>query len=344
VLGSLALVVYSASSSTQMLPLFAIAFAIGASDAMLAPSRRAMTPLVASAEDFPHVIALWTAVFTGSMIVGPVAGGFLYAWLGPTEAYAVAAVLELLAVFAVLAIQFVRTPERMTERPTVAKALEGLHFVMRTPIVLAAISLDLFAVLFGGAVALIPAVAEERLGVGDIAYGWLRAAPGIGAAVMAIALTVRPVRHRVGPTLLVVVAVFGAGTIVFGVTRSYVLAFVALVVISAADMVSVFIRSSLVPLATPDEQLGRVTAVEGVFIGASNELGAFESGVMARAVGLPWAIAGGGAITMAIAVSFAWLFPSLRRIDTFDEVRPPADAGVVDFRPGGFGVKGDADP
>jgi hypothetical protein len=131
---------------------------------------------------------------------------------------------------------------------------------------------------------------------------------------------------------------------VFGVTRSYVLAFVALVVISAADMVSVFIRSSLVPLATPDEQLGRVTAVEGVFIGASNELGAFESGVMARAVGLPWAIAGGGAITMAIAVSFAWLFPSLRRIDTFDEVRPPAEAGVVDFRTGGFGVKGDADP
>ena len=115
-------------------------------------------------------------------------------------------------------------------------------------------------------------------------------------------------------------AVFGAGTVVFGSTRSYAVAFIALVVISAADMVSMFIRGSLVPLATPQEQLGRVTAVEGVFIGASNELGAFESGVAARVVGLPWAIAGGGVITMMIGISFAWLFPSLRKIDTFDEV------------------------
>jgi len=325
VLGSVALVVYSSSGSTQMLPLLAIAFGVGAADAMLAPSRRSMVPLITSEEQFPHVIALWTAVFTGSMIVGPVAGGFLYATAGPTEAYVVAAVLELLAIGPQLAIRYVRPPQRMTERPTLGKALEGLHFVMRTPIVLASISLDLFAVLFGGAVALIPAVAEERLGVGDIAYGWLRAAPGIGAALMAIGLAVRPIRRRVGPTLLVVVATFGAGTIVFGVTRSYVVAFIALVVISAADMVSMFIRGSIVPMATPNDQLGRVTAVEGVFIGASNELGAFESGVVARAVGLPWAIAGGGAITMAIAVSFAWLFPSLRSIDSFEEVRPEPD-------------------
>ena len=145
--------------------------------------------------------------------------------------------------------------------------------------------------------------------------------PGIGAAAMALVLAVMPVRRRVGPTLLVVVAVFGLGTIVFGLTRNYAVAFVALVVISAADMISMYIRGSIVPLATPDDQLGRVTAVEGVFIGASNELGAFESGVAARAVGLPWSIAGGGAITMLIAISFAWLFPSLRRIDTFDEVR-----------------------
>ena len=171
----------------------------------------------------------------------------------------------------------------------------------RTPIVLAAISLDLFAVLFGGAIALIPAVADERLGVGDIAYGWLRAAPGIGAAAMAIVLAVNPIRRRVGRTLLVVVAVFGLGTVVFGMTHNYAVAFVALVVISAADMVSMYIRGSIVPLATPDDQLGRVTAVEGVFIGASNELGAFESGSAARVFGLPWAIAGGGAITMLIA-------------------------------------------
>jgi hypothetical protein len=208
-----------------------------------------------------------------------------------------------------------------------AKALEGLHFVGRTPVVLATISLDLFAVLFGGAIALIPAVAEERLGVGDIAYGWLRAAPGIGAAVMAVALAIRPVTRRVGPTLLVVVAIFGFGTMVFGLTRSYAVAFVALVVISAADMVSMYIRGSIVPLVTPDDQLGRVSAVEGVFIGASTELGAFESGVAARLFGVPWAIAGGGLITVAIAAGFAAVFPSLRRIDRFDELRPEHPAG-----------------
>jgi MFS family permease len=315
-----ALIAYSLSDPERVWPFFAIAFGLGAADAMVSPARRALPPLITTADDFPHVIALWTATFTGAAIVGPVLGGFLYA-AGPDVAYIVAGALELLAVVPILGIVYVRSPERLVDRPTLAAALEGLHFVRRTPLVLAAISLDLFAVLFGGAVALIPAVAEDRLGVGDIAYGWLRAAPGIGAAAMAVVLAVRPVRRRVGPTLLVVVAVFGLGTIVFGVTRNYAVAFVALVVLSAADMVSMFIRGSLVPLATPEEQLGRVTAVEGVFIGASNELGAFESGVAARLVGVPWAIAGGGAITMLIAISFAWLFPSLRRLDTFDDIR-----------------------
>ena len=134
------------------------------------------------------------------------------------------------------------TPVADERRPSVRLALQGLRFIRRSPIVLAAISLDLFAVLFGGAVALIPVVASDRLGVGDVAYGWLRAAPGVGAAAMAIVLAIRPVSRRVGPTLLVVVAVFGAGTVVFGLTRSYVVAFIALVVLSAADMVSMFIR------------------------------------------------------------------------------------------------------
>jgi len=147
--------------------------------------------------------------------------------------------------------------------------------------------------------------------------------------VMALWLAVRPVTRRVGPTLLIVVAIFGLGTTVFGLTRSYAVAFVALIVISAADMVSMFIRGSIVPLVTPDEQLGRVSAVEGVFIGASNELGAFESGVAARMFGVPWAIAGGGLITMGVAATFAVVFPSLRRIDTFDELRPTSAAAVV---------------
>ena len=312
-------VAYSLIEPDTMAPLFALAFLFGAADAMIAPSRRSIAPLLAAPEYFPQVVALWTATFTASAIIGPVMGGFLYS-VGPGQAYAIAAVFELAAIVPTLMIQYAREPERITDRPTLHSALEGLHFVFRTPVVLGTISLDLFAVLFGGAIALIPAVASERLGVGDIAYGWLRAAPGIGAAVMAVWLAVRPIHRRVGPTLLAVVFTFGLGTAVFGLTKNYTVAFIALIVISAADMVSMFIRGSIVPLVTPDDQLGRVSAVEGVFIGASNELGAFESGVAARMFGVPWAIAGGGFITMGIAAAFAVVFPSLRNIDTFEEL------------------------
>ena len=321
VLCALAFLAYSQMEPSPVWPLFAIAFVFGAADAMLAPSRRSIAPLLAPPEHFPQVVALWTATFTGASIIGPVIGGFLYS-VGPSEAYALAAILEFAAIIPILMIVYAREPDRITDRPTLHTALEGLRFVRHTPVVLGTISLDLFAVLFGGAIALIPAVASERLGVGDIAYGWLRAAPGIGAAVMAIWLATRPITRRVGPTLLWVVFIFGAGTVVFGLTRSYAVAFIALVVISAADMVSMFIRGSIVPLVTPDDQLGRVSAVEGVFIGASNELGAFESGVAARMFGVPWAIAGGGFITMAVAASFAVVFPSIRKIDTFEELRP----------------------
>ena len=174
--------------------------------------------------------------------------------IDPSIAYAAAGGSALLSVPLTLGIRYLPgvTPVADERRPSVRLALQGLRFIRRSPIVLAAISLDLFAVLFGGAVALIPVVASDRLGVGDVAYGWLRAAPGVGAAAM-IVLAIRPVSRRVGPTLLVVVAVFGAGTVVFGLTRSYVVAFIALVVLSAADMVSMFIRGAIVPLATPPD-------------------------------------------------------------------------------------------
>lgn len=316
---ALVLLAASVGRAPSQWALLAIALAFGASDAMLGPARRSITPLIATVPDLPHVVALWTAGFTGASIVGPVLGGFLYS-AGPGWSYGIAAGLELAAVPPILLLRYLRQPERITSRPTWATAIEGLQFVRSTPVVLAAISLDLFAVLFGGAVALIAPVAEERLGVGDIGYGFLRAAPGIGAAMMAVVLAIRPIQRKVGPTLLAVVAIFGAGTIVFGLTRNYALAFAALVVISAADMVSMYIRGSLVPLATPDEQLGRVSAVESVFIGASNELGAFESGVAARAFGLPWSIAGGGAMTVLVAVSFWFWFPTVRGIDSFRDV------------------------
>ena len=321
------LVWFSSSGSTSVSVLVLVAVGIGVADALISPSRRAILPLITTSEDLPRVIALWTATFTSSAIVGPALAGLLYS-IDPSIAYVVAGMSALLAIPLTLGIQYRPGVARIADeqRPSLRLALQGLSFIRRSPIVLAAISLDLFAVLFGGAVALIPVVASDRLGVGDVAYGWLRAAPGVGAAAMAILLAIRPVTRRVGPMLLVVVGIFGAGTVVFGLTRSYVVAFLALVVLSAADMVSMFIRGAIVPLATPPEQLGRVTAVEGVFIGASNELGAFESGLAARWLGVPWAIAGGGIATIVIAVGFAIGFPTLRKIDRFDDVASAANA------------------
>lgn len=318
--------------------LMLVAVGIGTADAMIGPSNRSILPLMVSSVDVPRVVALWTATFTGASIIGPAAGGLLYS-IDPAAAYGVAALLITAAIPLLLGVRYrpgvtqvAGDASSPSQRPSLRLALEGLVFIRRSPVVLAAISLDLFAVLFGGAVALIPVVASDRLGVGDVAYGWLRAAPGVGAALMAVVLAMRPVQRRVGPTLLWVVAIFGAGTVVFGATTNYVVAFLSLVVLSGADMVSMFIRGTLVPLATPPEQLGRVSAVEGVFIGASNELGAFESGLAARYLGVPWAIMGGGIATIVIAAAFAVAFPSLRRIDTFDEVSPDASAGPGEER------------
>jgi predicted MFS family arabinose efflux permease len=171
---------------------------------------------------------------------------------------------------------------------------------------------------------LLPAIAKDRLHVGDVAYGLLRAAPGIGAAAMALVLASIPVTRRVGRTLLIAVGVFGIGTVVLGLTRQFAVAFVALIVLAAADMVSVFIRGSLVPLVTPDEKRGRVLSVENVFIGASNELGAFESGIVGQAVGVPAAVVGGGIATMAIVGLWWKAFPSLRNVDRFEDLTADA--------------------
>jgi predicted MFS family arabinose efflux permease len=204
----------------------------------------------------------------------------------------------------------------------VHEALEGLRFIRRSPILFGAMGLDLFAVLFGGAVALLPAIAEDRLGVGAVGLGWLRAAVGIGAGAVTIVLAIRPVQRNLGHILLAVVTVFGLGTVVLGFSRSYLLAFVALLVLSGADAISMFIRLTLVPLATPEEMRGRVLSVENVFIGASNELGAAESGLTAAVMGLVGAVVFGGVGTIVVVALWWRWFPDLRDLDTFDEVLP----------------------
>ena len=308
------------------LPIYAIAFLFGASRAFLAPALRPIAAMIAPDGGLTRVIAFYSATFTGAAIIGPAISGFLYA-VDPALAYGVAAILILcgMASLSLVRLPVVIETKEKSERPTLRDAVQGLIFIRRTPVLLAAISLDLFAVLFGGAVALLPVIAEEQLQVGDVAYGWLRAAGGLGAAIMAVFLAFRPVRRHVGRTLLWVVAIFGVATIVLGTTRSYWIAFFALMIAFGADMVSVFIRASLVPLVTPDDKRGRVSAVENVFIGASNELGAFESGAVSSVAGAQATVVGGGIATIAIAGIWWWAFPSLRNVDRFEDLEERAE-------------------
>jgi MFS family permease len=335
------LAVYVATGPTATLPIFLLVIGFGTARAFATPATRSLPADTVTPARLPWLTARQAVTWQGALVVGPVLGGFLYV-VDPWVPFAVAAAL---VVVAALTIGFVKVREAIVvapvaanaagtvaarERPSLHEAVEGLRFVRSQPILLGAISLDLFAVLFGGAVALLPAIAEDRLGVGAVGLGWLRAATGIGAGVVALYLTVRPVSRRIGRTLLLSVALFGIATIVLGVTTSFAIAFVALLVLSGADAVSVFIRSTLVPLVTPADKRGRVLAVEAVFIGASNELAAFESGVVGQLLGPGTAIVLGGVATLAVAALWWGLFPALRSVDTFPAlidhtVRPPPD-------------------
>ena len=320
---ALLLMWYASTKPTSVFPIFVIAVLYGSSRAFLAPSMRPIAAAIAPEGRLPQMIALYSTVWTSAGIVGPAMSGFLYS-ASPVIAYGTGSALILiaLATFSAVRVPATQRGADANERPTLRSAVEGLRYIRRTPILFAAIALDLFAVLFGGAVALLPVIAEERLGVGNIAYGWLRAAAGIGAGAVALLLAIRPLRRNVGRWLLVAVAVFGVGTIVLGLTRTYWIAFVAVLVIHGADMVSVFVRGSIVPLVTPDDKRGRVSAVENVFIGATNELGAFESGVAAQAVGVPATVVGGGVLTLGI-VGVWWVkFKQLRDVDRFEDLKP----------------------
>ena len=321
---AIALVVYSLSEPTAVWPFFVIAVAFGISRAFLSPATGAMYPMVAPDGGLPPVIAMSSGVWTSAMIIGPAASGFLYS-IAPWVAYATTSALIFVGIIGIMRVQLERdpTPRNPDDKATLRSAMEGLYFIRRTPILLAAISLDLFAVLFGGAIALLPAIAEEQLNVGDVAYGWLRASAGIGAAAMALFLSFKPLRRNVGKALLIAVGIFGAGTIVLGMTHTYWIAFAAVLILSAADMVSVFIRGSIVPLVTPDSKRGRVSAVENVFIGATNELGAFESGVASQAFGTPAAVIGGGVATLGVVAVWWFGFKPLRDIDMFSDLDAP---------------------
>jgi hypothetical protein len=283
---------------------------------------RALPPELVPAELLASAIAVRSVAAQAAVLGGPALGGLLFA-IQPELLYAVAVVLLAGALGCSIAMS-PRAAVAAGEAPGLDSLLGGLNFLRRSPMVLGAIVLDLFAVLFGGAVALLPVFARDYLHTGPLGFGLLRSAPAVGALAAGIMLTRRPVGRHAGRTLLIVVGLFGVSMVVFGLSRWFPLSALALAVSGFVDMISVNIRSMTASLATPDELRGRVMAVEMVFISASNELGAFESGVAAAIVGPVPAVVVGGLFTIALALSWTRFFPSLARVDRLEALRPVA--------------------
>jgi hypothetical protein len=268
----------------------------------------------------PGALAVRSIAFQASAVGGPALGGILFS-IRPELVYGTSAALSLVSFVCVVAMRTGRDAAGAVA-PGLDSVLAGVRLIRRTPVLFGAISLDLFAVLLGGAVALLPVFAKDVLGVGPAGLGVLRSAPAVGALVAALLLARRPIGRHAGRKLLGVVAVFGLCMVVFGLSQSMWLSFGALAVGGGVDLVSVVLRQTIVPMVTPDEVLGRVNAVEMVFISASNELGAFESGVAAALVGAVPAVVIGGVATIAVAAVWGRVFPQLARVDRLDELRP----------------------
>lgn len=304
--------------SSGVWPVLGVMVLFGAARAFAMPTGQALLPNLVPATLFGRAVAINSSTWQLSTVIGPAVGGFLYL-LGPEYVYGSSCVLLAVSVWLMAGVH---TPSRPapTRSMSFDSLLEGLRFVFRRRIVLGAISLDLFAVLLGGATALLPAYASDILKVGPDGLGLLRAAPGLGAALVAAWLTWHPLAGRMGPAMIGGVAVFGLATMVFGLSENFVLSLTALAVLGAADMISVYVRHILVQFETPDAIRGRVSAVSAVFIGASNELGEFESGLTAAWWGIRPAVMFGGLASLAVALVWARWFPELARLD---RLKPP---------------------
>jgi MFS family permease len=325
------LLVLAEHGAPSITAIYVVLVLIGVVRSFNGTASRSILPQLVSAEHFPNAVAWNATIFQASTILGPAFGGLLYAaWHGPSAVYAVA----LLTAIGATVSSFKIKPEvaaRPREPMTFKTVFAGLGFIWSKKLILGAISLDLFAVLLGGAVALLPVYAREILHTGPWGLGLLRTAPGVGAATMAVMLAHMPLRGRSGPTLLWAVAGFGIFTILFGVSHSLTLSLIALLLLGASDMISVIIRATLTQLATPDEMRGRVTAVDMIFIGTSNEFGQFGSGVTAQWFGTVPAVVLGGIGTLVVIAVWAWLFPDLRRAGELTSIGTlSADAPEVD--------------
>ncbi|PHP68492.1 MFS transporter [Zhengella mangrovi] len=297
-------------------PIFVILAVFGVARAFFGPASSALVANLVPPRDFANAIAWNSSAWQTATIVGPVAGGLLYG-AGAWAAYGLAAVFMLVAALLTFSIP---KPAQHTEREqvTLEAIFGGFRYIREEKVVLGAISLDLFAVLLGGAVALMPVYARDILDLGPWGLGLLRSAPGVGAVAMGLFLAMNPVRDHAGIVMLLAVALFGLMTVLFGVSVTPWLSIVALALMGAADMISVYIRETLIQLWTPDRLRGRVSAVNMVFVGASNELGEFRAGTMAAWLGAVPAVVIGGVGAVGVAAFWAWLFPAMRRARHLD--------------------------
>lgn len=311
-----ALLAFTVHGLASPLPIFGTLLVFGVARAFFGPASASLVANLVPAEDFANAVAWNSSAWQTATIVGPVAGGLLYG-LGADWAYGTATVLMLVA--AALVFSIPRPRQAVTNEPaTLESMLAGFRYIWKEKIVLGAVSLDLFAVLLSGAVALLPVYARDILQLGPWGLGMLRAAPGIGAIAVAVWLAGHPLRDHAGLILLVFVALFGIVTVVFGLSTITWLSIVALGLLGATDMVSVYIRETLIQLWTPDQVRGRVNAVNMVFVGASNELGEFRAGTMAHFIGVVPAVVLGGVGAVAVAGIWAVAFPALRRVRRLD--------------------------
>jgi MFS family permease len=313
---TLALLVMTMTGTFSPVPVFVVLLIFGIERAFMSPAMQSLAPNLVPPEHLSNAIAWNSSSWQLAAITGPVLGGLLYG-VNAHTAYVVAVVFAALG--AALLYMIPKPTQKTTgEAKSWDMILGGFRFIRAEKVVLGAISLDLFAVLLGGATALMPIFARDILTLGPWGLGLLRSAPGLGAIVMAIFLAAHPLKHRAGVYMFIGVALFGIGTVIFGVSTNTELSIAALVLMGAADMISVYVRESLIALWTPDQLRGRVNAVNMVFVGASNELGEFRAGTMASIFGAVPAVIIGGIGTLAVAAIWATSFPQLRKIDTLD--------------------------
>lgn len=321
-LGALGLAI-QAQRGGPLLPIYACLTLIGSAQAFNNPASSALVAQVVPSDAFESAITWRSSVGQVSAVLGPAAGGFLIGIFGGAAwVFAFYAVAASIFAFLLVFLRVGAQPRRAATARTLRSIGEGLRFLVRTPVLLAAITLDLFAVLLGGATTLLPIFARDILHVGAFGLGWLQAAASLGSIGMAFTLAQRPPFRQAGRTLLLAVIIFGLATIVFGLSRSFIISFGALLVLGTCDNISVIVRSTLLLVRTPDELRGRVNAVNSLFIGTSNQLGGFESGVAAYLFGPVLAVVGGGLGTILVVLLIAWRWPEMRQLRTLREPVP----------------------